>query len=86
MKGIFGKFVITFVCAGALISSVQTWAHDDDEKVLTRTTESKAAAKKQEKCEKPCKTTKDDKAQKNDHSQHQHDNSSDKKTQGKNTK
>lgn len=75
MKGIFGKFVITFVCAGALVSSVQTWAHDDEDKVLTRTTETKAPAKKQEKCEKPCKTTKEDKTQKNDHSQHQHGNS-----------
>lgn len=77
MKGIVGKYVAALICAGALTLSVQTWAHDDEDKVLTRTTESKTATKKQEKCEKPCKTTKESKTQKNDHSQHQHGNSPD---------
>lgn len=77
MQKIFSKSVMVFMCIGALIGTTQTWAHDDEDKVLTRTTESKTTTKKQDKCDKPCKTTKESKTQKNDHSQHQHGNSTD---------
>lgn len=76
MKNVLSRSVTALICMGALMTSVQTWAHDDEDKVLTRTVDEQPIDKKQKKCEKNCKTNKDSKIQTNNSMQHQHGNAS----------
>ena len=36
MKIVLSRSVIALICMGALMNTVQTWAHEDEDKVLTR--------------------------------------------------
>lgn len=64
MKNVLSRSVKALICMGALMTTVQTWAHEDEDKVLTRTVDEQPIDKKQKKCEKNCKT--------NNSTQHQH--------------
>lgn len=61
MKNVLSRSVTALICMGALMTTVQTWAHEDEDKVLTRTADEQPIDKKQKKCEKNCKTNKDSK-------------------------
>lgn len=69
MKNVLSRSVTTLICMGALMTTVQTWAHEDEDKVLTRTADEQPIDKKQKKCEKNCKTNKDSKTQSNNSTQ-----------------
>lgn len=78
MKIVLSRSVIALIWMGALMNTVQTWAHEDEDKVLTRIVDEQPIDKKQKKCERNCKTNNDSKTQTNNSTQHQHGNSSEK--------
>lgn len=78
MKIVLSRSVIALICMGALMNTVQTWAHEDEDKVLTRIVDEQPIDKKQKKCERNCKTNNDSKTQTNNSTQHQHGNFSEK--------
>lgn len=47
MKNVLSRSVTALICMGALMTTVQTWAHEDEDKVLTRTVDEQPKDKKQ---------------------------------------
>lgn len=75
MKVILRRGLTTLMCVGTLIVGTQSWA-GDSKTVLATSADVKTTVKTQEQCSKPCKMMGDEKAQNDEHKQHQHGNSS----------
>lgn len=70
MKGIFKSFKrsqTVLLCLACLMLSVQSLAHEEEDKVLIRTTDEKNMIEKKQKCEERCKASQSSQVQKNNH-------------------